>query len=86
MTTDTTPTADDWLTRQAIRSLMDARLDDESPAQAYVAAYRRAWNDAIRFCIRAEQALERSDFAIGGPDRRPRQAGTERGRNGRSMR
>lgn len=82
MTADT----DDWLTKQAIRSLMAARLTDESPAQAYVAAYRRAWNDAIRFCIRAEQALERSDFAIGGPDHRPRQAGTERGRNGRSIR
>lgn len=77
MTADTTPTADDWLTKQAIRSLMDARLDDESPAQAYVAAYRRAWDDAMRFCIRAEQALERSDFTISGPDRE---------QNGRSTR
>lgn len=77
MTADTTPATDDWLTRQAIRSLMDARLTDESPAQAYVAAYRRAWDDAMRFCIRAEQALERSDFTIGGPDRE---------QNGRSTR
>lgn len=68
MTADTTRTADDWLTQQAIRSLMDASLTNESPAQAYVVAYRHAWRDAIGFCIKAEQALERTDFVTGRAD------------------
>ena len=48
---------DEWLRNKAIESLMEAELTDESPAQAWVIAYRRAWNDAIEFCIKAEEGL-----------------------------
>ena len=44
--------ADEFVKGNAIRTLIAARLTDESPAQAWVIAYRAGWNDAVDFCTR----------------------------------
>lgn len=36
-------------------------ITTESPAQAWALAYRAAWNDALDFCIQAEQALDKKE-------------------------
>ena len=53
--------ADEFVKGNAIRTLIAARLTDESPAQAWVIAYRAGWNDALDFCIQAEQALDKEE-------------------------
>ena len=53
--------ADEFVKSNAIRTLIAARLTDESPAQAWVIAYRAGWNDALDFCIQAEQALDKEE-------------------------
>lgn len=52
---------DEFVKGNAIRTLIAARLTDESPAQAWVIAYRAGWNDALDFCIQAEQALDKEE-------------------------
>lgn len=59
---DTPPTisqgaAGEYVRNQAIKSLLEAHLTNESPAQAWAIAYRRAWSDALAFCIRAEMTI-----------------------------
>lgn len=53
--------ADEFVKSNAIRTLIAARLTGESPAQAWVIAYRAGWNDALDFCIQAEQALDKEE-------------------------
>ena len=53
--------ADEFVKGNAIRTLIAAHLTDESPAQAWVIAYRAGWNDALDFCIQAEQALDKEE-------------------------
>lgn len=50
--------ARDLVERLAIRSLLAEHLTGQTPAQAYIIAWRRAWDAAIGFCIDAEQALD----------------------------
>lgn len=57
---DTTGT-DEYVKRKAIKTLLEAHLTTESPAQAWALAYRAAWNDALDFCIQAEQALDKKE-------------------------
>lgn len=47
--------ADEYVKRKAIKTLLEAHLTTESPAQAWALAYRAAWNDALDFCIQAER-------------------------------
>ena len=53
--------ADEYVKRKAIKTLLEAHLTTESPAQAWALAYRAAWNDALDFCIQAEQALDKKE-------------------------
>jgi len=53
--------ADEFVKGNAIRTLIASRLTGESPAQAWVIAYRAGWNDALDFCIQAEQALDKEE-------------------------
>ncbi|MBM6746802.1 hypothetical protein H6G88_05745 [Bifidobacterium ruminantium] len=53
--------AGEYVRNQAIKSLLEAHLTDESPAQAWVIAYERAWSDALSFCIRAEMAIDKKE-------------------------
>lgn len=53
--------ADEYIKRKAISTLLMAHLTSESPAQAWALAYRRAWNDAIDFCIRAEREFDKEE-------------------------
>ena len=53
--------ARDLVERLAIRSLLAEHLTGQTPAQAYIIAWRRAWDAAIGFCIDAEQALDREE-------------------------
>lgn len=53
--------ARDLVERLAIRSLLAEHLTGQTPAQAYIIAWRRAWDTAIGFCIDAEQALDQED-------------------------
>ncbi|MEJ5921836.1 hypothetical protein [Bifidobacterium thermophilum] len=53
--------ARDLVERLAIRSLLAEHLTGQTPAQAYIIAWRRAWDAAIGFCIDAEQALDQED-------------------------
>ena len=54
-------TGDEYVKRKAIKTLLEAHLTTESPAQAWALAYRAAWNDALDFCIQAEQALDKKE-------------------------
>lgn len=49
--------AGEYVRRRAVDTLLDARLTDESAAEAWVLAYQKGWNDALEFCIRAERAM-----------------------------
>lgn len=53
--------ADEYVKRKAIKTLLEAHLTTESPAQAWALAYRAAWKDALDFCIQAEQALDKKE-------------------------
>ena len=53
--------ADEYVKRKAIKTLLEAHLSTESPAQAWALAYRAAWNDALDFCVQAEQALDKKE-------------------------
>ena len=54
-------TGAEYVKRKAIKTLLEAHLTTESPAQAWALAYRAAWNDALDFCIQAEQALDKKE-------------------------
>ena len=53
--------ADEYVKRKAIKTLLEAHLTTESPAQAWALAYRAAWKDALDLCIQAEQALDKKE-------------------------
>ena len=53
--------AAEYVKRKAIKTLLEAHLTTESPAQAWALAYRAAWKDALDFCIQAEQALDKKE-------------------------
>lgn len=58
--------ADEYVKRKAIKTLLEAHLTTESPAQAWALAYRAAWKDALDFCIERRrthlgQRVERRD-------------------------
>ena len=53
--------ADEFVKSNAIRTLIAAHLTDEPPAAAWVIAYRAGWNDALDFCIQAEQAFDKEE-------------------------
>ena len=50
--------ADEYVKRKAIKTLLEAHLTTESPAQAWALAYRAAWKDALDFCIQADSRQE----------------------------
>ena len=54
--------ADEYVKRKAIKTLLEANLTPQSPAQAWALAYRAAWNDALDFCIQSEQALDKNEY------------------------
>lgn len=55
--TDRADAAGEYVRGRAVETLIDARLTDESVAEAWVLAYRKGWDDALEFCIMAERAM-----------------------------
>ncbi len=53
--------AGEYVRLRAVETLMAARLTDEPAAEAWVLAYRKGWDDALEFCIRAERAINEND-------------------------